>query len=101
MQGEEASERVFIPSRRERVPEPAPARRAGLPKTSTDQSSGRKSQAVFVLGAGMPGVSGDENMSGPPTSCLLAKEPGVVTFGVAAGLRAPRWGRGKRESVVM
>jgi hypothetical protein len=53
---------------------------------ATLQPSGRKSQAVLVLGAGIPGVSGEENMSGPPTSWALAKEPGVVTLGVRPGL---------------
>jgi hypothetical protein len=37
-----------------------------------------KSHAVRVLGGGMPGVSGDENDSGPPTSGGLANEPGFV-----------------------
>ena len=39
---------------------------------------GKKSQAVLSLGAGMPGVSGDEKLSGPPMSGGLAKEPGLV-----------------------
>jgi hypothetical protein len=70
-------------------------------RVATLQPSGRKSQAVLVLGAGMPGVSGEENMSGPPTSWALAKEPGVVTLAVRPGLWAPRWGTWKREWVVM
>jgi hypothetical protein len=64
--------------------------------TSTLQPSGKKSHAVFSLGCGMPGVSGDANMRGPPTSGFSANEPGVVTPRVLPGLRAP-W----RGSVVM
>ncbi len=46
--------------------------------TSTVQPSGRKSQAVLSEGAGMPGVSGELKLSGPPMSGVLANEPGVV-----------------------
>ncbi len=42
------------------------------------QPSGRKSHAVLSLGAGMPGVSGDENVSGPPICAAWAKDPGDV-----------------------
>src|SRR4051812_24269548 len=63
----------------------------------TDQSSGRKSHAVFALGAGMFGVSGLANISGPPMSGARAKEPGVVTPTVLPGLLAPCMGGRKRE----
>lgn len=46
----------------------------------------------------MPGASGEENMSGPPTSGALANEPGVVTLGVCPGLSPPRRGGLKRET---
>src|SRR5690349_12706144 len=62
------------------------------PRRTTLQPSGRKSHAVLSLGAGMPGVSGEGNISAPPISGALAKDPGVVTSGVEAGLRAPRRG---------
>jgi hypothetical protein len=55
-------------------------------RISTSQSSGRKSQAVLSDGAGMPGVSGDENVHGVPTRPRLAKEPGVVPAVVEDGL---------------
>src|SRR5687767_7697876 len=58
-------------------------------RISARQSSGKKSQAVLSLGGGIPGVSGEENINGPPISGAFAKLPGVVTFGVAAGLLAP------------
>ena len=56
---------------------------------TTDQPSGRKSHAVFMLGAGMPGVSGELNASGPPTSARRAKLPGVVPCASVDGLCAP------------
>jgi len=64
----------------------------------TAQPWGRKSQAVLSLGGGMPGASGEENMSGPPMSGALAKEPGVVTPWVLPGLMPPRRGGEKRGS---
>ncbi len=60
-----------------------------------------KSHAVFSDGGGMPGVSGDENMRGPPTSAGLAKLPGVVPWRPDDGLGAPRSGRAKRSVVVL
>ena len=42
------------------------------------QSAGMKSQAVLSDGAGMPGVSGELNVSGPPIWLWFAKLPGVV-----------------------
>jgi hypothetical protein len=67
----------------ERVESPAPS------TTSTSQSSGMKSHAVFSLGAGMFGVSGEANIKGPPMSALSAKDPGVVTEVSRPGLDAP------------
>src|SRR3954469_14148357 len=63
--------------------------------TSTDQSSGRKSHAVFSLAAGIPGPSGLENAYAPPISGAFAKLPGVVA--VPPGFPAPR--RGTRNLV--
>ena len=60
------------------------------------QPWGRKSHAVFVLGAGMPGVSGEVNASGPPMSGASANEPGVVAS-LVPGLAAPRVGAVKRS----
>ena len=51
-----------------------------------------KSHAVFELGAGIPGVSGEENVSGPPMSGALAKEPGLVPCASVEGFLAPRMG---------
>ncbi len=45
-----------------------------------------KSQAVLSDGAGMPGVSGDENVQGVPTLPRCAKEPGVVPCFCVDGL---------------
>ena len=41
-----------------------------------------------MLGAGIPGVSGLENASGPPTSARCANEPGVVPAAVLDGFVA-------------
>ena len=60
--------------------------------------AGRKSQAVLWLGAGIPGVSGDEYASGPPTLGALANEPGFVPSRRLDGLWAPR--RGRVRSVI-
>jgi len=54
-----------------------------------DQSAGRKSHAVFFDGAGMPGVSGEENVYGPPMSALCANEPGVGADASLPGSNAP------------
>src|SRR5690606_24855927 len=51
-----------------------------------------KSQAVLPLGAGIPGVSGEENVRAWPSSGALAKEPGVVPSPRVDGLWAPRRG---------
>jgi hypothetical protein len=45
-----------------------------------------KSHAVLVLGAGMPGVSGEEKVRGRPMAGGLANEPGVVPAAVEDGL---------------
>ena len=58
---------------------------------------GRKSHAVSDEGSGMPGVSGDENVNGPPIAVRLAKLPGVVPCAVDEGLSAPSDGRPKRS----
>jgi hypothetical protein len=41
----------------------------------------------------MPGVSGDEKLSGPPMRAALAKEPGLVPSPALEGFAAPRSGR--------
>jgi hypothetical protein len=51
-----------------------------------------KSQAVFVEGCGMPGVSGELNDRGPPMSAGLAKLPGLVPCLSVEGF-PPRGGR--------
>src|SRR5690349_8020194 len=51
-----------------------------------------KSHAVFSLGCGMPGVSGELNVHGVPTRPRLANEPGVVPAAVLDGL-SPSGGR--------
>ena len=50
------------------------------------QPGGRKSQAVFSDGAGMPGESGELKERGPPRSGAFAKLPGVVPCAVEDGL---------------
>ena len=40
----------------------------------------------------MPGVLGDENVSGPPTSAAFANEPGLVPSPCDEGFGAPRRG---------
>src|SRR5687767_5261714 len=55
-----------------------------------------KSQAVFSLGGGMPGVSGEEKVKGRPTAPGLAKLPGVVPCWSVDGL-SPRRGRVQDE----
>src|SRR6478735_2955731 len=62
-------------------------------KPSRFQPAGKKSHAVLSLGAGMPGVSGDENVSGPPIAAVLANEPGFVPSRAVEGLAAPRSGK--------
>jgi len=57
-----------------------------------------KSHAVREDGAGMPGVSGDEYVSGPPTSGARAKLPGVVPCPPVEGSSAPCTGSTKRLS---
>src|SRR3954467_10502779 len=57
------------------------------------QPTGRKSHAVLSLGWGMPGVSGDENVSAPPRFGALANEPGLVPSRRVEGFAAPRSGR--------
>lgn len=57
-----------------------------------------KSHAVREDGAGMPGVSGDEYVSGPPTSGARAKLPGVVPCPPVEGSSAPCKGSAKRLS---
>ena len=57
--------------------------------SSIAHPSGRKSQAVDWLGGGMPGVSGEEKLRGPPMSGRFAKEPGVVPWAWLDGFRAP------------
>ena len=47
-------------------------------EASRVQPLGRKSQAVLSDGGGMPGVSGELKLSGPPMSGGFAKLPGVV-----------------------
>ena len=42
--------------------------------------------AVCSLGAGMPGVSGEEKLSGPPMAAGLANEPGLVPWRCVEGL---------------
>ena len=71
----------------------APDGEAGASASSTvDHPAGRKSQAVFELGSGMPGVSGEAKASGPPMSARRAKEPGVVPCACVEGLCAPCMG---------
>ena len=59
-------------------------------RTSVSQPSGRKSQAVLLLGAGIPGVSGEANVQAPSTPGAmtggLAKLPGVVPWAAVDGL---------------
>jgi hypothetical protein len=81
------------------TPSPACAALASPAISSTDQPSGRKSHAVLVLGAGMPGVSGLANMSGPPISGASAKLPGVGAWGSIPGFVAPCTGRANPGSV--
>ena len=64
----------------------------GSASSTVDQPAGRKSHAVFALGSGMPGVSGDANAYGPPMSARFANEPGVVPCAVDDGLCAPCMG---------
>jgi hypothetical protein len=72
----------------------APVGPVGASASSTvDQPDGRKSHAVFALGSGMPGVSGDANAYGPPMSARFANEPGVVPCAAVDGLCAPWSGR--------
>ena len=66
---------------------PHPA--SGPSTASIVQPSGRKSQAVDVLAGGMPGVSGELKLNGPPISARWAKEPGVVPCPVEDGSLAP------------
>ncbi len=47
--------------------------------------------------SGMPGVSGDENVKGPPICARLAKLPEVVPCALDEGLSAPSNGRSKRS----
>ena len=61
--------------------------------STVDQPVGRKSHAVLLLGAGMPGVSGELNASGPPMSARRANDPGVVPCACVDGLCAPCIGR--------
>src|SRR6188768_4351415 len=60
---------------------------------SRRQPGGKKSHAVLSLGWGMPGVSGDENVSAPPRFGALAKEPGLVPSRWLEGFAAPRSGK--------
>jgi hypothetical protein len=48
----------------------------------------------------MPGASGDEKVSGPPTSGGFANEPGFVPSASLEGLAAPRQGRIRSVIVV-
>ena len=50
-----------------------------------------------MLTGGMPGVSGEANISGPPMSAFSAKEPGVVPSASVEGLVAPCSGAGNRS----
>ena len=50
------------------------------------QPRGRKSHAVFSDGAGIPGVSGELNVSAPPSCGAFAKLPGVVPWAFVDGL---------------
>jgi hypothetical protein len=59
-----------------------------------------KSQAVRVLGGGMPGVSGEEKDSGPPTSGGFAKEPGFVPSRELEGLWLTRGAHGKDDMLL-
>ena len=63
------------------------------------QPSGRKSHAVLPLGGGIPGVSGLEYMSGPPTSAASEKLPGVVPAAVSPGFPAPCMGMAPRNAL--
>ena len=54
--------------------------------------SGIKSHAVFVETGGIPGVSGELNVVGPPTFASKAKLPGAVPCSCEDGLAAPRIG---------
>ena len=70
------------------------------PSSARCQSGGMKSHAVFADGSGMPGVSGDEKLSGPPMSGRFAKLPGVVPWPVVEGF--PPWAGGSmRVSMVI
>ena len=69
----------------------------GVVMISVDHPWGRKSHAVLVEGAGMPGVSGEEKVYGPPMSALCAKEPGVGASESVPGLNAPWMGSMKLE----
>jgi hypothetical protein len=51
-----------------------------------------KSHAVLSDGSGMPGVSGELYMRGPPRSGALANEPGVVALASSPGLACELWG---------
>ena len=70
-----------------------------FPSTSF-QSGGIKSHAVLPLAAGIPGVSGDEKLSGPPRSAAFAKDPGDVPALREDGLTAPRRGGCVRSRVL-
>ncbi len=76
-------------------------RREARPEASSGrspsfQSGGMKSHAVFADGSGMPGVSGELKLSGPPMSARLAKLPGFVPWARLDGL-PPRGGSSRRS----
>src|SRR3954462_14474698 len=54
--------------------------------TNVCQPSGRKSQALYDEGPGMPGVSGDAKAYADPTPPLRANDPGVVPWRSVEGL---------------
>ncbi len=60
-----------------------------LPSANCSQSRGMKSHAVRGEGGGIPGVSGELNASGLPTSGAFAKLPGVVPCARLEGLEPP------------
>jgi len=68
--------------------------------TPVSHPSGKKSQAVFPLGSGIPGVSGDANVYAPATPGFItgsfAKLPGLVPAAVVEGFDPS----GGRENVV-
>ena len=60
--------------------------------TGLECGAGLKSQAVLEEASGIPGVSGDENVNGPPIFASVAKLPIEVPCFSDDGFAAPARG---------